>query len=278
MEYDLRRLYQVKTEKLLDPLLNFVHFIKQFPDNDYMLRHLEKHNAQAMVYVKSNDTRYDFDLIIRLTTYKFTNFCLWSSTNTIRLSDIYKSNQVDTSNIDKIPWNPIDDTVCTLIHTKSGVMPCAFPHWSRKNKKQKAAPSNDREQLVQRAVEKDQRKAAAISKIADLKLKRKKETRSLKRKHKAKKIKTSIAKQSKLKLEGESLDPNELFDKQGNIHIRIFGGLINPTKPITEDNSKQPTEDNISPKKDDSISSSDEFMCFDTYCRDAAIVSNDDLD
>lgn len=61
VEHDLRRLYQIQPEFLLEPLLKFIEIIKQFPPNDYMLRHLEKHNAQAMVYVKSNETRFDLD-------------------------------------------------------------------------------------------------------------------------------------------------------------------------------------------------------------------------
>lgn len=67
VEHDLRRLYQIKAEFLLKPLLNIIEIIKQFPPNEYMLRHLEKHNTQAMVYVKSNETRFDLGVIESVT-------------------------------------------------------------------------------------------------------------------------------------------------------------------------------------------------------------------
>lgn len=57
MENDLQRLYQVKKDLILQQLFQYINIIKEFPPNDYMLRHQRKHNAQAMVYVKTNDTR-----------------------------------------------------------------------------------------------------------------------------------------------------------------------------------------------------------------------------
>lgn len=185
-------------------------------------------------------------------TVKITFF--HSSINTVHLADIYKRLQVDTSNTVTIPWNPIDDTVCTSIHTKSGVMPCAFPHWGKAGKKgnNPKVPSNDRELLVQRAVQRDRTKVAAITKIKELKLQKtkmlKKAKAKLKRVSQAKR-----AKREKLNFEGESIDPNELFDRHGNIHIL---GLAN----------KKRDEENNEP---DGASGSSESMCFDTYRQEA---------
>lgn len=68
VEQDLRRLYQVKTECLLEPLFKFMEIIKQFPPNEYMLRHLEKHSAQVMVYVKS-EIRFDLVVTLLISVY-----------------------------------------------------------------------------------------------------------------------------------------------------------------------------------------------------------------
>lgn len=138
-------------------------------------------------------------------------------------------------------------------------MPCAFPHWGKTGKKgnNPKVPSNDRELLVQKAVEKDRTKVAAIAKIKELKLQK---TKTLK-KAKAKLKKVSLAKQAKLEklnFEGESIDPNELFDRHGNIHI------LGLAKKNRDEENNQPDGESVS----------SEPMCFDTYCQDADVSSD----
>ncbi len=242
VEHDLRRLYQIKADVLLESFLNVIEIIRKFPPNEYFLSHLGKHKAQAMVYVKTSDEKAE------------------SSTNAIRIADVYKSFGTDTSTLETLPWNPIDDTICTTIHS-AGVMPCAFPHWIKKGSKAKSATaqSNDRVRLVEKAQQKDKEKEekelTVIRRTKALKKKRSKE-----RKQSEKKL---LAKRTKLNFEGESLDPNEIFDEQGNIHI---GDLVNP-------NNKN--EENDKSIEDNSLSDS---MNFETYCRDAAAMSDDSID
>lgn len=71
---DLRRLYQINAEFLLEPLLNIIEIVKRFPPNEYWLSHLAKHNNQAMVYSKSTDGRFVFDLICTLVSILFSIF------------------------------------------------------------------------------------------------------------------------------------------------------------------------------------------------------------
>lgn len=260
MEQDLRRLYQVKTEFLLEPLFKFMEIMKQFPPNEYMLRHSEKHNAQAMVYVKSDHSRFDHDVILLFSVHFKNSIFFQSSSNTTQVADIYKSHEVDTSILENIPWSPIDDTICTVIHKRSAVMPCAFPHWGEQNK----AQSNDRLYLVQKAVEKGQQKLDAISKRNKFIQKRK----TLK-KQRAKQKNKQLDKRAKLKFEGESLDPNELFDERGNIHNL---GLPNLPESTSLFNHK---EVNNQPEEESILS---ESMSFDAYCRDAAVISHDSID
>ncbi|KAG4070129.1 hypothetical protein HA402_013372 [Bradysia odoriphaga] len=230
VEYDLQRLYRVKSDTLLVPLLNCIEIIKRFPADEYLLSHLGKHNAQAMVYVKTNGT---------------------SSGNTMRIADLYKSGKSDSStHLETIEWNPIDDTICTAIH--SAVMPCAFNHWVN-GKKRCVAPSNDRLQMVVKALRKDKEKEQAKENLIKKKKGEKKKKANRRRK-------LLLAKRPKF--EGESLDPNKLFDEQGNINIL---DLVSSGRP---DENHQSGEQNIL----------SESVCLETYCRDAAAVTDDSID
>lgn len=161
-------------------------------------------------------------------------------------------------------------------------MPCAFPHWV--NGKKRKGESNDRSRLVERAMQKDQEKEAALATNI-------KKAKALKKqKAKLKKKKPTAERAKLLKFEGESLDPNELFDERGNIHIlglasHNHGEENNQPKeennqPKEESNqlkkeNNQPKEEKNQPKED---SHSSESMSFETYCRDAALLSNDSVD
>lgn len=139
-------------------------------------------------------------------------------------------------------------------------MPCAFPHWGE----QKKAQSNDRLHLVQKATKKDQDKLDAISKNT--------KKREALKKQRAKQKKKILAKRAKLNFEGESLDPNELFDEQGNVL-----GIASHTLPKAErtmtllDHNKEKNQLN----EECTLSAS---VSFDTYCRDAAVISDDSID
>ncbi|XP_037032310.1 uncharacterized protein LOC119071532 [Bradysia coprophila] len=235
VEYDLQRLYRVKSETLLVPLLNCIEKIKQFPANEYLLSHLGKHNAQAMVYVKSIGT---------------------SSGNTIRIADLYKSRESDSStHLETIEWNPIDDTICTAIH--SAVMPCAFNHWVNGKKRGVAAPSNDRLLMVEKALRKDREKEEKEQTKQNLIKKRQGEKKNRKANHKRK-----LLQAKRPKFEGESLDPNVLFDEQGNINILdlVSSGYAGENHQSGEQNSLS------------------ESVCLETYCRDAGTVPDDSIE
>lgn len=264
VEQDLRRLYQIKAERLLEPLFNFMEIIKQFPTNEYMLRHSDKHNAQAMVYVKSAAIR--FDLVMNVRSVKNVKKFPPSSTNTT-MADLYKWHEVDTSILETIPWHPIDDTVCTTIHKLSGVMPCAFPHWGGQNESSQA---NDRLRLVSEAERKQAEKLVATSKRNE-RLKRKK---PLKR-AKAKQKKKALAKQAKLDVDGESLDPNELFDARG--HIPNVGlSTVNRNQPEVESMLPDHHKNDENNERNEAIVSS-ESLSIETYCRDATAISDDSV-
>lgn len=163
---------------------------------------------------------------------------------------------MDTSNLEIIPWNPIDDVVCTPVHKQSVIMPCAFPYWGKKAKK---TISNDRTKIVQKALQKKQDKLDAISKKKAL-VKRNKINKN------NKKRKCEYAKRVKLKFEGESLDPNELFDEQGNIHINS-SEIISMHHKLNEVNNPTKVENDSS-----------EIICYESYRRDAEVNSDDSVD
>lgn len=142
-------------------------------------------------------------------------------------------------------------------------MPCAFPHWGE----QKKAQSNDRLHLVKKAAQKDQEKSDAISKKNEFNKKR-----DALKKQRAKQKKKLLAKRAKLNFEGESLDPNELFDERGNVL-----GIASHTQPKAErtmtllDYNEEKNQSN----EECTLSAS---VSFDTYCRDAAVISDDSID
>lgn len=140
-------------------------------------------------------------------------------------------------------------------------MPCAFPNWGKK----RGAKSNDRINLVKKAVKKENEKLATIQAKQKIINKRKalKKQRTKQRKKEETKVKNQLlAKLSASALEGESLDPNELFDEEGNIHFSSF-----VSRNVSEQNI-QPNTENIS----------SDTMCFATYCRDADVLSDDLVD
>lgn len=133
-------------------------------------------------------------------------------------------------------------------------MPCAFPPWGQTKKVQ----SNDRVRILQLAQQKNQQKQDKLEAIA-------KRARMLKyskklRLRKAKKEKVQKEKEENLQYESELLDPNEIFDKQGN--IQIFG-FINQTKE-----SSNTKEANIST----------ESISIEKYRQEAAVHSDDSID
>lgn len=158
--------------------------------------------------------------------------------------------------METIQWNPIDDTVCTAIHIAARVIPCAFPHWRKKVDagKNAVARTNDRLSVVERGLRKVEEKEA-------LKRNALAKKKSLQNHQRNRKKKLRIAARTKLNFEGESLDPNELFDDQGNIHI---GSLAN----------RKDSKEQIESKCDEGNTSSDP-VCLETYCRDAAVISDD---
>lgn len=173
-------------------------------------------------------------------------FFLESSPNIITISNIYESQQLDTSNLAIVPWNPIDDKICTAVHRQSSVMPCAFPHWGKHQK----VTQNDRLRLVERAKQKIQQKTDAETERMSIFKKKKKLIKRKVRNEKEKKRKCQ-----KLMFEGESLNPNELFDEQGNIQMT---NCINNklTKDAEENDSFKP-------------------ICYESYLKDAAVNLSD---
>lgn len=154
-----------------------------------------------------------------------------------------------------IPWNPIDDVVCTSIHKQSVVMPCAFPYWGKKTKK---STKNDRTRIVAKAVQKKQDKQNAIAEKIALHKRKKKNRRG-----REKKEEIEVTKRVKLKFEGESLDPDEIFDEQGNIQL-----MSTLQHSVNEVNKQPEEEENISLGT----------ICYESYRRDAEVNSDDSVD
>lgn len=153
-----------------------------------------------------------------------------------------------------IPWNPIDDVVCTVIHKQSVVMPCAFPYWGEKSKK---TIINDRARIVEKAVQKNQEKKNAIAEKITLQKRKAKTRRDKQRREKFK-----AAKRLKFKFEGESLDPNELFDAKGNIQ------MISSVQHSRNEVNNQPEIENLAM----------ETISYESYRRDADVNSDDSVD
>lgn len=175
----------------------------------------------------------------------------------MRIADLYKSSSDPKPSHETIEWNPIDDTVCTAIH--SAVMPCSFPHWMKKvNGKRCAPPSNDRLQMVEKALRKNQEKKDKEQAKQNLIKKNKAE-----RKKEMKRRKQQLLAKRRPKFQGESLDPNELFDKHGNINILDVAG------------SGTSKEHNHPTSEHESVS---DAVCLETYCRQAGTVSDDSID
>lgn len=115
--------------------------------------------------------------------------------------------------------------------------------------------------LIDKAMRKVQAKKERVQMV-----KRKKEALKKIRANKRKKL-MKAKRPAPLHFEGEALDPNDLFDEQGNIHIVNLvqhkpsdgDGNVVDDQPKTEDNASEP-------------------LCFETYCRDAAAMTDDPND
>lgn len=163
---------------------------------------------------------------------------------TICVKKIYETElQSDKTDIDVIPWNPIDDMELTPMHEKAKILPCAFPFWKKVENKNGADSAkneflptmlkNDRAQLVNRAVRKTALKQEFLAQKCAKQLKNKKKKRQ--------RVKTEKNKMKKLlKKEenehSETIDPYVVFDAKGNISI---SELMTSSRPSTTSQTKE---------------------------------------
>lgn len=195
IEFDLDRLYKIKTDHLLANLLAIIKYLQKLPPQEnYLLRHTPDNKENANIYTwcqsKESITKNSFDL------HKF-----------------YEIEHYEPSPIDLIEWIPIDDMEVMPVHRQSSIMPCAFP-FDGKKKNNKTHIQNDREKLIKVAeMKRKQFEADIAERNRILESKRKKiknEIRARKRKQLQKEDESSI---------DSTLDPYEVFDNDGNINF-----------------------------------------------------------